>query len=259
MEINLKMNSIFRNIYNEEIQQVANKAPISTMQAVLIFFGLVLLVILISFVKKTFYRYQHKKRYFVMPKLGVKGLAYIGMVIAVSVSIILIFATITSGAANALFRALPGSRVAIESVLIKIGGLLFGPMLGLFIGAAIDFLTVALSGGVFHYGYLISAMAFGMFAGFIRILIDYSRGKNIRFAAYSTILILLAYAGLSILIMLVKFSASDPNSISFNFFQSTSEDGILKYGLSIKISKAAIIGILGGFFGFFIAVIWITL
>jgi LytS/YehU family sensor histidine kinase len=62
--------------------------------------------------------------------------------------------------------------------LIKIGGLLFGPIIGIFIGAATDILSVALTAGMFHYGYFIAAMLFGALSGFIRVFINNSK-KNI--------------------------------------------------------------------------------
>ncbi|CAF0861627.1 unnamed protein product [Didymodactylos carnosus] len=227
------------------------KAPLTTGMAIGIFFALVAMIVSISLVKKVWYRYQYNKRYFVIPRVGVKGLSYIGMVIAVSVAIILIIATVTSGAANALFRALPGSRVAIESVLIKIGGLLFGPILGLFIGAAIDFLTIALSGGVFHYGYLISAMAFGILAGFIKTVIIYSRGKDFRFAVYSTLVIAACFGVVTALIYALN---GLPDPIKFQFFKNNSA-GPGAFYIDISLPKIYVVAALGALFAILAIVI----
>ena len=95
-----------------------------------------------------------KKRFYILPKVGIKGIASIAMVIAISISIIILLTVITADIMGVVFRAWPGTRITIEGMLIKIGGLMFGPFLGIFIGALTDLLSVALTAGVFHYGYL---------------------------------------------------------------------------------------------------------
>jgi hypothetical protein len=57
--------------------------------------------------------------------------------------------------------------------------LLFGPIVGLFIGAATDILTVTLTAGMFHYGYFISALAYGFFSGMIKNILGMNRKKNL--------------------------------------------------------------------------------
>jgi riboflavin transporter len=220
----------------------SSENPISSLQAILFFFAMVGIIIVFSFMKKLYYRYRYNKRYFVLPRISVRGISYVGMVIAVSVSAIIIIAAVTSGISNTIFRAFPGSRVAIESVLIKIGGLLFGPLLGMFIGAAVDFLAVALSGGVFHYGYLISAMAFGVFAGLVKTIIIYSGGNNFRFGVYSTIILTLVGLGISVMIYYVRDQI--PDSVSFGFWTIPMD---WKYLLAIVISL----------FGFILISVWL--
>ncbi len=224
---------------------------LTAQQAVLFFVYMVAFVIVLSLIKKLYYRYQLKKRYFVIPKLGIKGLSYLSMVIAVSVSIVIILAVVSSGAANALFRAFPSSRVAVEAVLIKIGGLLFGPILGMFIGAGVDSLTIALTGGTFHYGYLISAMAFGLISGFIRTLITYSKGADLKMALYSSITVIVVYALLTTMLYLIP-AINDP--MSFRFLKES--DG--RYLISIDLKKSQVTSFLGGLFFLLISLIWIT-
>jgi LytS/YehU family sensor histidine kinase len=59
----------------------------------------------------------------------------------------------------------------IEGILIKLGGLVFGPIIGIFIGGITDIMTVLLTAGMFHYGYFIAALAYGFFAGIVRNII----------------------------------------------------------------------------------------
>jgi LytS/YehU family sensor histidine kinase len=73
--------------------------------------------------------------------------------------------------------------------LIKVGGLLFGPIIGVFIGAATDLLSIALTAGMFHYGYFIAAMMYGLLAGIVKSILNITKGKQVRFAFWSTLLI----------------------------------------------------------------------
>lgn len=156
-----------------------------------LFFAFILMVLVIGASKKIYYRYVLKKRYFIIPRVSSKGIANIGMVISLSIAVVLLLTIVTADLVNVMFRAWAGVRVIVEGILIKIGGLLFGPIIGLCLGASIDFFTVALSGGVFHYGYLIGCMAFGLIAGLIRNIYTMSKKDNLRFAIYSTITVAL--------------------------------------------------------------------
>nr|WP_054173805.1 Asp-tRNA(Asn)/Glu-tRNA(Gln) amidotransferase subunit GatC [Mycoplasmoides pneumoniae] len=101
-------------------------------------------------------------------KIGVGNITTIAMIIAVAVSIVLVLMALAGGLAAALFRGYPGFRVTLELILVKISGLLFGPIVGIFSAATIDFLTVIFSGGVFNVGYVLGAILTGMIAGILR-------------------------------------------------------------------------------------------
>lgn len=152
-----------------------------------LFFSFIFIILAIATVKKIYYRFVMKKRYFIIPRVSSKGIANIGMIIALSIAVIMLLTIITANLASVVFRAWAGTRVTIEGILVKISGLLFGPIIGMCAGAAIDFLTVALTGGVFHYGYLIASMSFGLIGGLIRIITTMSNRNNLKFAIYSTI------------------------------------------------------------------------
>jgi LytS/YehU family sensor histidine kinase len=59
--------------------------------------------------------------------------------------------------------------------------LLFGPIIGIFIGAATDLLSIALTAGMFHYGYFIAAMMYGLLSGIVKTILNITRGKQVRF------------------------------------------------------------------------------
>lgn len=114
------------------------------------------------------------------------------MVISISIAIIIILTVLSAGILGIFFRAYPGWRSTIEGILIKIGGLMFGPIIGLFIGAITDLLTVILTAGMFHYGYFIAALAYGFFAGLIRTVINISKNKTWNCLVIVSVLCLLA-------------------------------------------------------------------
>ncbi|MGL4951229.1 MAG: hypothetical protein ACRC4M_05380 [Mycoplasma sp.] len=148
--------------------------------------------------KKLYYRYKLKKRFFIIPRVSSRGISNIGMVLALSIAIILFLIIITANFASMVFRVWGGTRIILEGILIKIGGLLFGPIIGMALGAAVDLLTITYSGGLFHFGYFLSAILFGLMGGFIRMLISSSKNKDLRFVIYSSISTLIVI-GISLL------------------------------------------------------------
>jgi LytS/YehU family sensor histidine kinase len=144
--------------------------------------------------KKIYYRLVLKKRYFIFPKMNTKGIANVAMVIAIATAILLLLTIISSGLFGILFRAYPGWRVNIESILIKIGGLCFGPIIGLFVGFGTDLLSVALTAGMFHYGYCIAAGLFGLLAGLVSSIKSISGNRKVVFHLCVFLLLILSFA-----------------------------------------------------------------
>ncbi len=210
-----------------------------------IFCAFLLSLILISFIKKIYYYVKYKKRFFILPRVSIKGIANISMVIAISIAIIILLTIATADLFNVVFRAWPGTRVTIEGLLIKIGGLLFGPFLGLFIGAMTDLLTVALTAGVFHYGYLIAAMAYGLISGFISDIFRSTKDK-IWWKAVLGTLILTACN-----IIMVLFFMLQTNSFQNNFSVSL-------FGNKLDVNVKILLIVLVTFICLGILIIWIV-
>ena len=209
-----------------------------------IFLAFLIALLIVSIIKKIYYSIRYKKRFYIIPKIGIKGIVNIAMTIAISISIIILLTVITADLMGVVFRAWPGTRITIEGMLIKIGGLLFGPFLGIFIGALTDLLSVALTAGVFHYGYLIGCMAFGLISGLISEIFRNAKHKNTQSAIWSTI-ILICVDLLVVLYLSIDLGSSN---IDIDFL-----------GLSFSISKNDLMGIIGGFILFGTIVIWIGL
>ena len=162
----------------------------------LIFIAFLFVVLIVSIVKKLYYRFRWHKRYYIIPRVGISGITSIAMTIALTVAIILVLAFLTAGLLAILFRAYPGWRIVIEQFLIQLGGLLFGPYIGLIIGALTDLLTVALTSGMFHYGYFIICMAYGLIGGLISSLLDSQKKHNlVRFSGWSTLILIVLCIG----------------------------------------------------------------
>lgn len=209
-----------------------------------IFIAFLIALLLASIIKKIYYKVRYKKRFYILPKIGIKGIASIAMVIAISISIIILLTIVTADLMGVVFRAWPGTRITIEGMLIKIGGLLFGPFLGIFIGALTDLLAVSLTAGVFHYGYLIASMAFGLISGLISEIFKNSKHKNIQATIWSTIILVC----IDVLVILYLYMDLGRSNINVEFL-----------GLAISVSPNLLIGIIGGFIAIGIIAIWIGL
>ncbi|WP_462216941.1 Asp-tRNA(Asn)/Glu-tRNA(Gln) amidotransferase subunit GatC [Mycoplasmoides genitalium] len=161
-----------------EIKNTAPTSDIST--SGFIYFAVVFLIIIVYlFFKNILFLFFFKRYPKNTPKIGVSNITTIAMIIAVAVSVVLVLMALAGGLTAALFRGYPGFRVTLELILVKISGLLFGPIIGIFSAATIDFLTVIFSGGVFNIGYVLGAILTGMIAGILReVLISTSFLNN---------------------------------------------------------------------------------
>lgn len=222
---------------------------VSSGQAVLIFFAFFGVLIAFALLKKAFYYFRLKKRYYIVPRPSIKGIANIAMVSALSVAVLVLLTLISANAFSVLFRAFPGSRVTIEGILIKIGGLLFGPFIGLFIGAITDLLTIITTAGIFHYGYFIGAMGYGLLSGLVKSIFTYSKKtNNLIYAFIATFLLLVI--GSSAIGFVVNF-IDDGNGIVQTILPN--------FFVSSQISRDHIIYVIIGFCSFFVIVVWTLL
>ncbi len=202
---------------------------------VFLFIGIfILLIFSVFLIKKLFYRFVYKKKYMLFQKISIKSMSNIGIVLALSLALIFLLNLLSIGLIGVAFKIWSGARVIVESILIKIGGLLFGPLIGMFLGASIDFLVVALSAGVFHFGYFIIAILFGFLGGIIKSLLLSSKKSYLKFCIFSTVFVCL----LSIISILLFF-AKDNNYQSFviSFLSFTFELNLMSVILVIVISS----------------------
>jgi hypothetical protein len=155
--------------------------PLTSIHALLIFLAFFIAVIASILVRKFYYFFRYNKRVYVFPRINVKGIANVAMIISIATAVLLLLTFVSGGLLGVMFRAYPGLRVTIEGILIKIGGLLFGPIIGVFIGVTTDLLSVALTAGMFHYGYFLAAIMYGLLSGIVRTILNITEGKQVHF------------------------------------------------------------------------------
>lgn len=204
-----------------------------------LFFSLVALILGFLIVKKLYYRWHLKKRFFIIPRVSSHGISNIGMILALSIAIILFLILVTANAASLVFRLWAGTRILIEGVLIKIGGLLFGPIIGMCLGAAIDILTITYSGGLFHFGYFMSAILFGLIGGLIRMLVTNTNNSLFRFSLVSSILSTVII--MSSLIPIIISPTENYYISLFNFDLSMSRNFVILLLVSLPIVGVSVL------------------
>jgi hypothetical protein len=214
-----------------------NEILLTSLDIFLIFLAFIVAVLFVTILKKIYYRFRLKKRYYIFPRIGVKGIANIAMVVSIAIAAILLLTLITAGFMGVLFRAYPGWRVTIEGILIKIGGLLFGPIIGLFVGICTDLLSVELTAGMFHYGYFLAAMGYGLFSGLVRTAYNVCHGKQVQFVTVASLAVI---AILALTIGYIYAQTGDPLTHCF-VFEFLSK--------SFSISKLSLSLVVGGVFG----------
>ena len=165
------------------------KSTLSIKQIIVLFLCLFFFAVFTDVAKKIWKIAKFKKKYHLSTQFSIKTITNIAMTISLSVAIILILSFLTSGIFNVFFIAYPGVRILIEGVLIKIGGLMFGPIIGVFIGATTDLLTIIISSCSFHYGFFFAAMFYGLISGYIQMLWNFTKKNNSIFTFSVTILI----------------------------------------------------------------------
>lgn len=206
---------------------------------ILLYAGIALAAFLVLlFVKKIFFRFWLQQNFLMFPSLNINTISSIAMIIATNTAIIFTITFLTHNLLGIVFQIYPGSRLLIETILIKIGGGLYGPVIGMLIGLLTDLLTVVLTSSVFNYGYLLAAVFNGFLGGFIYMFGEsvskkkWKNGQNAICVVALTALTATAYY----FFHKVEFKAK--SSISLNIFSK-----------SFDFPKWSFTGFLGGIGG----------
>lgn len=100
-----------------------------------------------------------------------KNITGMTMLIAVSVSVTIVICMTVP-----LF-VLPPIRIAIEGILVKIAGFIFGPIIGLIIGGITELLVMIFVPSYIHPAYIIVMLAYGFFGGIASSFMRASKGN----------------------------------------------------------------------------------
>ena len=90
------------------LAQTSNKPLFKSNQIIIIFLVFIGIITIMLFAKKMYLKFYRQKKYYIFPKLTIKGITSIAMTISLSTSIILLLTIITSGALGVIFKAYPG-------------------------------------------------------------------------------------------------------------------------------------------------------
>jgi hypothetical protein len=81
---------------------------LTSIDAVLIFLSFFIAVNVAIIIKKLYYRFRFNQRVYIFPRINVKGIANIAMVISIAIATLLLLTFISAGLLGVLFRAYPG-------------------------------------------------------------------------------------------------------------------------------------------------------
>lgn len=92
---------------------------------------------------------------------NIRSIAFVAILIATSVSFILIFSSIVP------IAALPAFKLTLGGLPIKLTGYIFGPLIGLVVGLASDLISFMFRPTFIHYWYSLAFALVGMIPGII--------------------------------------------------------------------------------------------
>ncbi|WP_027334572.1 ECF transporter S component [Mycoplasmopsis felifaucium] len=100
----------------------------------------------------------------ILPKLSIRKIAFIGILIAISVVIFVIFASFVP------LISIPTYKISFIGLPIKISGFIFGPIVGGIVGLISDLISFAMFPTFYNIYYTLAAVVDGVISGLIGIL-----------------------------------------------------------------------------------------
>ncbi|AOG59984.1 hypothetical protein SHELI_v1c00290 [Spiroplasma helicoides] len=101
-----------------------------------------------------------------------KNIAYITMLVAVSVSVTVVVSL------AAPITVFPPIRIAIEGLMVKIAGFIFGPIVGVIVGLITEVLVMLFVPSFIHPAFIIIVVCYGFVAGIGSSFLRVGRGNN---------------------------------------------------------------------------------
>jgi hypothetical protein len=115
---------------------------------------------------------------------------------------------------------------------------MFGPIIGIFIGAVTDILTVALTAGMFHYGFFFCSILYGFLAGIIRSLLNTTKKNTLMFAIFGTALVMISALAIDLYVYYIYTGLTGEGLPGF---------AVTFFGKDFNISKLQFVLLVNGF------------
>ncbi|WP_406617255.1 ECF transporter S component [Mycoplasmopsis adleri] len=120
------------------------------------------------------------------PKLTIRKIAFIGILIAISVVIFIIFASFVP------IISIPSYKISFIGLPIKISGFIFGPLVGGMVGLISDLISFAMFPTFYNIYYTLAAVVDGVVSGFVGIIfmkvLKYAFGGEFKDATYESLI-----------------------------------------------------------------------
>jgi hypothetical protein len=81
---------------------------LSVLDGFLIFLSFIIVTVFCMTLKKIYFRLRYRKRAYIFPRISIKGISNIAMVISIAVTILLLLTVLSAGVLGIIFRAYPG-------------------------------------------------------------------------------------------------------------------------------------------------------
>ncbi|QBQ07230.1 hypothetical protein SGLAD_v1c00290 [Spiroplasma gladiatoris] len=117
-----------------------------------------------------------------------KNIAYITMLVAVSASVTIVVSLV------APVTVFPPVRIAIEGLMVKIAGFIFGPIVGVIVGLITEIIVMLFVPSFIHPAFIIVVICYGFVSGIGASFLRIGKGNNWIIVAILNIF-LLAFAG----------------------------------------------------------------
>ncbi|MCE6090600.1 ECF transporter S component [Mycoplasmopsis agalactiae] len=116
------------------------------------------------------------------PRLTIRKISFVGILIAISVVIFVVFASFVP------LISIPTYKISFIGLPIKISGLIFGPLVGGTVGLISDIISFSMFPTFYNFYYTLAAIVDGVIAGLVGIIflkiLNYAFGGQFRDASF---------------------------------------------------------------------------
>lgn len=182
-------------------------------------------------------RYRYKISHHI-PYTGLrfttKNIAYISMMIAVSVSVTVVISITLP------ITVFPPIRVAFTGIMIKITGMFFGPIVGIIVGLITEMLCLMFVPSYIHVAYFLVSIGFGFFAGLSGVTSLFTGNRK----WYTFAIINLYIIGFTVVMFIISTNFTEESSIFGFVIEPTTLPTIFIIMMGITLSLIWLVAII---------------